>query len=108
MKTTMEIIDPYLLGDSSEEEILRCLHIGLSCIQEDPVDRPTMSTVSIMLDSNTIPSKAPSRPAFYIEMSGNIVSGFDSQPYPGVNNESTSKSMVMSPNEVSITDPEPR
>lgn len=110
MKTAMEIIDPYLLGDSSQDEVLRCLHIGLSCVQEDPADRPTMSTISIMLDSNTIPSKAPSRPAFYIEMSGNIVSGFDSQPYPGpgVNSESTSKPMVMSPNEVSITDPEPR
>ncbi|CAM0943657.1 unnamed protein product [Alopecurus aequalis] len=98
MKTAMEIIDPYLLGDSSQDEILRCLHIGLSCVQEDPVVRPTMSTISIMLDSNTIPSRAPSRPAFYIEKGGNNVSE--------VNNES--KSVVMSPNELSITDPEPR
>lgn len=99
MKTAMEIIDPYLLGDSSQDEILRCLHIGLSCVQEDPKDRPTMSTISIMLDSNTIPSKAPSRPGFYIEMSGNDIR---------VNNESTSKSVAMSPNELTITDPEPR
>lgn len=108
MKTIMEMIDPYLMGDSSLDEISRCVHVGLSCVQEDPVDRPTMSTISIMLDSNTIPSKAPSRPAFYLEMSGNIVSGFYSESYPGVNNEPTSKSMVMSPNELSITDPEPR
>jgi hypothetical protein len=106
MKTIMEMIDPYLMGDSSLDEISRCVHIGLSCVQEDPFDRPTMSTISIMLDSNTIPSKAPSRPAFYLEMSGNIVSGFYPESYPGVNNEP--KSMVMSPNELSITDPEPR
>jgi hypothetical protein len=108
MKTIMEIVDPCLRIDSSQDEILRCVHIALSCVQEDPLDRPTISDISIMLDSNTVPSQDPSRPAFYIEMCGNVGSGMCSQTYPEVINESTTKSVVMSPNELSMTDPEPR
>ncbi|KAJ1276200.1 hypothetical protein BS78_05G196100 [Paspalum vaginatum] len=110
MKTITEIIDPYLRLDSSEDEILRCIHIGLSCVQEDPLDRPAISAISIMLESDTAPPKAPSRPAFYVEMSGYVVgSGTYSHQYPGFINESAPRStVVMSPNELSITDPEPR
>ncbi|CAM0876956.1 unnamed protein product [Alopecurus aequalis] len=88
-ETTMEIIDPYLRSESSCDEILRCIHIGLSCVQESPMDRPTMSRINAMLDSNSTPSQAPSKPAFYIEMSGN-------------------SSGMYSRNEVSITDIKPR
>lgn len=108
LKSIMEIVDPYLRSASSEEEVLRCIHIGLSCVQEDPLDRPTISAINIMLDSNTFPSQAPSRPAFYIEMSGFIGSGTYSHQYPGFINDSAQRSIVMSPNELSITDPEPR
>ena len=103
------MVDPYFRSDSSWDEILRCIHIGLSCVQEDPGDRPTISAISIMLDSGTVPSQPPSRPAFYVEMSGNVDSGmYSSQSYPGFVNESTAKSTVVSPNELSVTDPEPR
>lgn len=108
MKSIVEIIDPYLRSASSEDEILRCVHIGLLCVQEDPLDRPTISAISIMLDSNTVPSQAPYRPAFYVEMSGFIGSGTYSHQYPGFINYSAQRSTVMSPNELSITDPEPR
>ncbi|XP_044362047.1 cysteine-rich receptor-like protein kinase 6 [Triticum aestivum] len=100
MKSIMEMIDPYLRGDSSQEEILRCVHIGLSCVQEDPAERPTIWTINVMLDSNTIPSHPPSKPAFYVEMGANFVS-------EGIN-DSTPKSNAASLNELSITDPEPR
>jgi hypothetical protein len=111
MKTITEMIDPYLREDySSQEDILRCVHIGLSCVQEDPVDRPNISAINIMLDSSTVPRQAPSRPAFYVEMSGNFGSaGLYSQSCPRVvSYKPTTNSMEMSPNELSITDPEPR
>lgn len=73
MKTITEMIDPSLRRDSLRDEILRCIHIGLMCVQEDPVDRPTMSMINVMFDSSTIPSQPPSRPAFYVEMSGGIL-----------------------------------
>jgi len=106
-KTVTDMVEPCLRNGSSWDEILRCVHIGLLCVQEDHVDRPTISAVSTMLDSNTVPSQSPSRPAFY-RMSGNVDSGMYSQSYPRFVNESTAKVTIVSPNELSITDPEPR
>lgn len=59
-------MDP-LLGDSSRpDEFLRCCHIGLLCVQEDAVDRPTMSSVIIMLRSDSAILRQPERPAFSV------------------------------------------
>lgn len=106
MKTITEMVDPSLRSDSSLDDILRCIHVGLVCVQEDPMDRPTISMINIMLDSNTVLVQAPCRPAFFTEMSGKIGSSIYSQPYPTA--DFTARSTVMSPNEVTITEPEPR
>lgn len=42
--------DP-MLEDEFHEEIRRCVHIALLCVQEDPIDRPHMETVKNMLAS---------------------------------------------------------
>ena len=42
------------------QEMLRCIHVGLLCVQEDPRLRPSMASVVIML--NTLP--IPTVPAF--------------------------------------------
>ena len=42
------------------------LHIGLLCVQEDAVDRPTMSTVVVMLASETMTLPIPNHPAFSV------------------------------------------
>uniref|UniRef100_A0A0E0QBL0 Protein kinase domain-containing protein n=1 Tax=Oryza rufipogon TaxID=4529 RepID=A0A0E0QBL0_ORYRU len=99
MKITTEMVDPFLRSDSSLDGILRCIHIGLVCVQEAPMDRPTISEINMMLDSNTIPVQTPSRPAFFSQMSGSSGSVVDSI---------TAKSKAMSLNEVSITEPKPR
>ncbi|KAL5730611.1 hypothetical protein ACHQM5_003412 [Ranunculus cassubicifolius] len=48
------------------EEISRCIHIGLLCVQKDINQRPTMSSVVLMLSSETV-LPAPEPPGFYIE-----------------------------------------
>ena len=45
---------------------MRCIHIGLLCIQEDPTDRPTMSSVVAMLVSDSIKLAQPTQPAFSV------------------------------------------
>ncbi|XP_073056028.1 cysteine-rich receptor-like protein kinase 44 isoform X1 [Primulina eburnea] len=46
------LIDPVLRTSSSAiHDMLRCIHIGLLCVQDNPVDRPTMSSVVLMLSS---------------------------------------------------------
>ncbi|OMO64904.1 hypothetical protein COLO4_31717 [Corchorus olitorius] len=59
----LELMDP-LLSDGSADEFLRLIHIGLLCVQEDAYDRPTMSSVVVMLKGKTVTLSQPQQPAF--------------------------------------------
>jgi hypothetical protein len=60
----MELVDPSMNGGFPEGDVLRCFHTGLLCVQGDPVARPAMSSVVMMLGTDTISLQAPSRPGF--------------------------------------------
>ncbi|TYI77539.1 hypothetical protein E1A91_D06G147200v1 [Gossypium mustelinum] len=62
----MELIDEHLAGSSVPTEVLKCIQIGLLCVQVDPANRPTMSTVVAMLGSETITLPLPVEPTFYV------------------------------------------
>ncbi|KAL3740529.1 hypothetical protein ACJRO7_021761 [Eucalyptus globulus] len=62
------IIDPSIISGSSIE-IVRCIHIGLLCVQENMISRPTMSSVLLMLNSHSVTLQVPSRPTFYLHSS---------------------------------------
>ena len=47
-------------------EIVKCIQIGLLCVEENPQDRPTMSTVIVMLRSESIALPKPKHPAFSV------------------------------------------
>ncbi|EOA22246.1 hypothetical protein CARUB_v10002832mg [Capsella rubella] len=57
------IIDPFLIADP-RNEIIKLIQIGLLCVQENAAKRPTMSSVIIWLDSDTIIIPLPNAPAF--------------------------------------------
>ena len=61
----MEVLDPCLKDSYSRNEVLRCIQIGLLCVQEDPADRPTMATIVLMLSSNSVTLPLPKKPAFF-------------------------------------------
>ncbi|XP_039139773.1 cysteine-rich receptor-like protein kinase 6 [Dioscorea cayenensis subsp. rotundata] len=63
-RTISEIIDPSLGDHWPRSEVLRCIHIGLLCVQEVPASRPSMSMVVLMLNSYSMSLQAPSKPAF--------------------------------------------
>ena len=46
------------------QEMLRCIHVGLLCVQEDPQLRPGMEAVVVMLNSRSITLPAPTTPAY--------------------------------------------
>ncbi|KAG0496174.1 hypothetical protein HPP92_000865 [Vanilla planifolia] len=60
-----EIIDIGLGGVYNLEEVLRCIHICLLCLQADPMQRPSMAMVVLMLSTNTEMLSAPSLPAYF-------------------------------------------
>ncbi|TVU38675.1 hypothetical protein EJB05_12059, partial [Eragrostis curvula] len=49
----------------SESRALRCIHIGLLCVQHHPNDRPKISSVVLMLTRSRIELQPPRQPAFF-------------------------------------------
>ncbi|KAG8490932.1 hypothetical protein CXB51_014115 [Gossypium anomalum] len=62
----MKLIDEHLVEPSVSAEVLKCIQIGLLCVQVDPANRPTMSTVVSMLGSDNITLHLPAEPTFYV------------------------------------------
>ncbi|XP_058072843.1 cysteine-rich receptor-like protein kinase 25 isoform X2 [Magnolia sinica] len=62
----MEMVDPFLVGTCPKNEVFRWIHIGLLCVQEDAADRPTMSTVVVMLGSESMNLPQPTQPGFFV------------------------------------------
>ncbi|GKV43379.1 hypothetical protein SLEP1_g50677 [Rubroshorea leprosula] len=60
----LELIDPTLEEIRPHDQILRCVHIGLLCVQDHAVDRPTMSDVVSMLSNEAMSQPKPKEPAF--------------------------------------------
>nr|XP_034927083.1 G-type lectin S-receptor-like serine/threonine-protein kinase RKS1 [Populus alba] len=61
----LEVVDPSLTELYDPREALKCIQIGLLCVQEDAADRPSMLAVVFMLSNETeIPS--PKQPAFLL------------------------------------------
>jgi len=55
------------LGNESETErtdILRCIHIALLCVEENPANQPTMQEVVLMLSCQDVTLPTPQRPAY--------------------------------------------
>ncbi|KAJ3683137.1 hypothetical protein LUZ60_013364 [Juncus effusus] len=64
-KRATELIDPLLNQDldCDEQNIIRCIQVGLLCVQELPNDRPAMSHVLTML-SGDLALNSPKQAAF--------------------------------------------
>ncbi|XP_043705484.1 cysteine-rich receptor-like protein kinase 10 [Telopea speciosissima] len=62
----LELMDPLLAETYCTSEFLRCINVGLLCVQEDAIDRPTMSNVVVMLRSESLPLPEPKKPAFSV------------------------------------------
>ncbi|XP_059651100.1 receptor-like serine/threonine-protein kinase SD1-7 [Cornus florida] len=92
----LELADPTLDNLFQGNEVLRCIHVGLVCVQDNPIDKPTMSDVVFMLTKETAPLSTPKQPTFFI--GGNVLEADTSQ---GMGN-------ICSLNDVTISEMEAR
>ncbi|GLJ19715.1 hypothetical protein SUGI_0357180 [Cryptomeria japonica] len=60
---TLNMVDSEASG-VSEEQALRCIHVGLLCVQANATLRPVMSDVITMISSSSVTLPNPSMPAF--------------------------------------------
>ncbi|KAD3066897.1 hypothetical protein E3N88_34777 [Mikania micrantha] len=62
---SLELVANSLSESIDTSQVLRSIHVGLLCVQRNPEDRPTMTSVMVMLGSEgSLPS--PKEPGFYI------------------------------------------
>ncbi|KAJ0837064.1 putative protein kinase RLK-Pelle-DLSV family [Helianthus annuus] len=92
--TTSNIIDPTLKMGPSLHDVIRTIHVGLLCVQENVISRPTMDSVVHMLHSFSVTLHVPSEPAFF----------YSSKKTSGLQDPKISESI----NEVSTSDFIPR
>ncbi|XP_030955199.1 G-type lectin S-receptor-like serine/threonine-protein kinase At4g27290 isoform X2 [Quercus lobata] len=86
----LELTDECFRQSSTLSEVLRCIHISLLCLQQCPEDRPSMSSVIVMLGSEgALPQ--PKQPGFFLEKDSNEAHCF------------SSKQELFSTNEMTIT-----
>ncbi|KAJ0096671.1 hypothetical protein Patl1_27492 [Pistacia atlantica] len=99
--TALNLIDPNLRVGSSSE-MMRCIRIGLLCVQENVANRPTMASVVLMLTSCSLSLPVPLKPAFFMQSNSKE---YDSEsPMLDHNGNYVQPSL----NEVSITELEGR
>ncbi|KAH7675699.1 Non-specific serine/threonine protein kinase protein [Dioscorea alata] len=108
----LELKDSSLDEKVINEEVLRCIHIGLLCVQKDPKERPTMALVVLMLSSYSVYLPRPSTPGFLMqrsEISDMLSREMDSTlPENGQANEERYPLRLISLNDLSISEMEGR
>ena len=60
----LDLIDLEISHQGYREDILRCIHIGLLCVQELARERPTMATIVSMVNSEIAKLATPKQPTF--------------------------------------------
>uniref|UniRef100_A0A0D9WA00 non-specific serine/threonine protein kinase n=1 Tax=Leersia perrieri TaxID=77586 RepID=A0A0D9WA00_9ORYZ len=61
----MSLVDSSIVESCSPTEVLLCIHIGLLCVQDNPNNRPLMSSVVFMLENKTTELSTPIQPMYF-------------------------------------------
>ncbi|KAK4258933.1 hypothetical protein QN277_005328 [Acacia crassicarpa] len=105
--TPLELLDPSLRDSYSRNQVIKCIHMSLLCVQESQAQRPTVQSILVMLGSDSVTLPDPEEPAFFVDHSGPnsnkpaIIDGNKSD-------QSTSGSVQWSVDKDPITDLYPR
>ena len=83
----LELMDQTLSQTCNTNEFLRCVNVGLLCVQEDPSDRPTMAVAVVMLSSDTATLPVPKQPAFVVRRDLSSSASSSSKPEASLNSE---------------------
>ncbi|XP_031738263.1 G-type lectin S-receptor-like serine/threonine-protein kinase At4g27290 [Cucumis sativus] len=63
----LELMDETLKDQFQKCDAVRCIQVGLLCVQENPDERPAMWSVLSMLESENMVLSVPKQPGFYTE-----------------------------------------
>ncbi|GMP75041.1 hypothetical protein CsSME_00032261 [Camellia sinensis var. sinensis] len=66
-QSPLQLMDEVLDESFSTNEVVRCIQVGLLCVQQRTEDRPTMSSVVFMLSNESAELNQPKEPGFSVE-----------------------------------------
>lgn len=66
-ETPLELLDPVLKDSYSRSEVIKCVQLGLLCVQESPHDRPTMAQVVSYLSNLLLELPFPQEPTYSMD-----------------------------------------
>ena len=84
----LELTDDCLGQSRTLSKVLRCIHLSLLCVQQRPEDRPSMSSVVVILGSDSALPQ-PKQPGFFLEKHSNEAHCFSSKLESSSTNEIT-------------------
>ncbi|PPD98870.1 hypothetical protein GOBAR_DD04084 [Gossypium barbadense] len=90
----MDLIDPSIRDSCSLKEMLKCIHIGVLCVQDSVMHRPTMAAVMLLLESETPTLPMPRQPS-YASMRSSINANFISDGQEIVSSNNLTVTMVV-------------
>ncbi|KAL2244865.1 UNVERIFIED_CONTAM: G-type lectin S-receptor-like serine/threonine-protein kinase [Sesamum indicum] len=76
----LELMDTAAGESYSASEVMRCIQVGLLCVQEHAEDRPNMSTVVLMLSSDFVSMPQPKHPGYCLGRRPADTDSFSSKP----------------------------
>ena len=63
----IDLVDKCIAESCVLDEASLCIHMGLLCVQENPDDRPFMSSVVLNLENGSTTLPAPNHPAYFVQ-----------------------------------------
>ncbi|KAL5078311.1 hypothetical protein RYX36_017295 [Vicia faba] len=97
----LELMDPSIANSYDPSEVLKCIQIGLLCVQDNAADRPTMSSVVQMLGSDNVTLPSPICSAFSVGRATNTIEG-------GTSSNASAPVPVNDVNEITLSEIMPR
>ncbi|KAF8409420.1 hypothetical protein HHK36_005496 [Tetracentron sinense] len=65
----LELVDAAMEDSYVVSQVMKCIQVGLLCVQKYPEDRPIMSSVVVMLSNESVTLPQPKQPGFFTERS---------------------------------------
>ncbi|KAF8408748.1 hypothetical protein HHK36_004816 [Tetracentron sinense] len=65
----LELVDAVMEDSYVVCQVMKCIQVGLLCVQKYPEDKPIMSSVVVMLSNESVTMPQPKQPGFFTEWS---------------------------------------
>jgi hypothetical protein len=66
------LVDSSIAESCIPDEALLCIHIALLCVQDNPNDRPLMSTVVFVLENGRATLPVPNKPVYFANANNEV------------------------------------